>query len=134
MPVVEGLPMPVVRGHVAPGQPAAGSPEHSVDHCAVIGPAPTPWRSLTGQQRLQPGPFLVGQIMTIEHETGLPHPLIKIRGTRSSTDFRWPELVAVTDLASPRRALDTILEQGEGAGGRWETAHFGQFVEILEEY
>jgi hypothetical protein len=22
--------------------------------------------------------------MTIEHETGLPHPLIKIRGTRSS--------------------------------------------------
>src|SRR3954447_8445930 len=84
MSVVDGLPMPVVRGHVAPGQPAAGSPEHSVDHCAVIGPAPTPLRFLTGQQRLQPGPFLVGQIMTIEHETGLPHPLIKIRGTRSN--------------------------------------------------
>src|SRR3954447_26342608 len=86
MSVVDGLPMPVVRGHVAPGQPAAGSPEHSVDHCAVIGPARTPLRFLTGQQRLQSGPFLVGQIMTIEHETGLPHPLIKIRGTRSDME------------------------------------------------
>ena len=56
------------------------------------------------------------------------------RAQATSTDFRWPELVAVTDLASPRRALDTILEQGEGARGHWETAHFGQFVEILEEY
>jgi len=36
------------------------------------------------------------------------------RAQATSTDFRWPELVAVTDLASPRRALDTILEQGEG--------------------
>ena len=31
-------------------------------------------------------------------------------------------------------ALDTILEQGEGARGHWETAHFGEFVRILEEY
>jgi hypothetical protein len=52
----------------------------------VIGPAPTPLRFLTGQQRLQPGPFLVGQIMTIEHADGLPHPLIKIRGTRSDME------------------------------------------------
>jgi Ferritin-like len=52
----------------------------------------------------------------------------------TSTDFRWPELGAVTDLASAKRALDTILEQGEGARGHWETAHFGQYVEILEEY
>jgi hypothetical protein len=42
--------------------------------------------------------------------------------------------VAVTDLASAQQALDTILEQGEGARGHWETAHFGQFVEILDEY
>src|SRR6185312_491007 len=84
MAVVDGLPMPVVRGNVAPGQPAAGSPEHPVDHRTVIGPAPTSLRFLTGQQRLQPGPFLVGQIMTIEHADGLLHPLIKIRGTRSS--------------------------------------------------
>lgn len=56
------------------------------------------------------------------------------RAQATSTDFRWPELVAVIDLVSAQRALDTILEQGEGARGHWETAHFGQFVEILEEY
>ena len=56
------------------------------------------------------------------------------RAQATSTDFRWPELVAVTDPASAQRALDTILEQGEGARGHWEAAHFGQFVEILDEY
>jgi Ferritin-like len=56
------------------------------------------------------------------------------RAQATSTHFRWPELVAVTDQASAQRALDTILEQGEGARGHWETAHFGQFVEILEDY
>ena len=40
----------------------------------------------------------------------------------------------MTDLASAQQALDTILEQGEGARGHWEAAHFGQFVQILEEY
>jgi Ferritin-like len=56
------------------------------------------------------------------------------RAQATSTDFHWPELVAVTDLASAQRALDTILEQGEGARGHWEAAHFGQFVDVLEEY
>ncbi|MBV8218199.1 MAG: CDGSH iron-sulfur domain-containing protein, partial [Solirubrobacterales bacterium] len=49
-------------------------------------------------------------------------------------NFRWPELVVVTDLAGAQRAIDTILEQGEGARGHWEHAHFGQFVQILDEY
>jgi CDGSH-type Zn-finger protein/truncated hemoglobin YjbI len=49
-------------------------------------------------------------------------------------NFTWPELVAVTDLASAQQAIDTILEQGEGARGHWEHAHFGQFVQILDEY
>jgi len=48
--------------------------------------------------------------------------------------FRWPELVPVTDLASAQRAIDTILEQGEGPRGAWQNAHFGQFVAILDEY
>ncbi len=56
------------------------------------------------------------------------------RAQATNTDFRWPELVTVTDPASAQRALDTILEQGEGARGHWEAAHFGQFVGILEEY
>jgi CDGSH-type Zn-finger protein/truncated hemoglobin YjbI len=49
-------------------------------------------------------------------------------------NFHWPELVAVTDGASAQKAIDTILEQGEGARGDWEHAHFGQFVQILQEY
>ena len=48
--------------------------------------------------------------------------------------FRWEELVAVTDLASALRAIDTIVEQGEGARGEWRDAHFGRLLGILDEY
>jgi hypothetical protein len=48
--------------------------------------------------------------------------------------FRFPELVAVTDLASAHAAIDTIVEQGEGARGAWRTAHFGRLVAVLDEY
>jgi len=56
------------------------------------------------------------------------------RAQATNAYFRWPELVPVTDLASAQQAIDTILEQGEGARGHWENAHFGQFVQILDEY
>jgi ferritin-like protein len=48
--------------------------------------------------------------------------------------FRWEELIAVTDLASAQRAIDTIVEQGEGARGEWRDAHFGRLLDILDEY
>ena len=48
--------------------------------------------------------------------------------------FGWPELVAITDVASAQRAIDEILEQGEGPRGHWKDAHFGQFVAILDEF
>jgi hypothetical protein len=48
--------------------------------------------------------------------------------------FEWPELVAVTDLRSARTAIDTIVEQGEGARGDWVKSHFGKFVGILEDF
>ena len=35
----------------------------------------------------------------------------------------------MTDLASAQRAIEEILEQGEGPRGHWRDAHFGQFVE-----
>jgi hypothetical protein len=47
--------------------------------------------------------------------------------------FEWPELIAVTDLASARLAVETIVEQGEGARGDWIKSHFGTFVGMLEE-
>jgi hypothetical protein len=48
--------------------------------------------------------------------------------------FRWPELIPVTDLDSARQAIDTIVEQGEGARGEWRDAHFGRLLGILDEY
>jgi CDGSH-type Zn-finger protein/truncated hemoglobin YjbI len=56
------------------------------------------------------------------------------RAQATAGNFRWPELVCVTDLASARRAIEEILEQGEGPRGEWRAAHFGQFVNILDEY
>jgi len=47
--------------------------------------------------------------------------------------FEWPELTAVTGLASANRAIETIVEQGEGARGDWYRSHFGTFVGILED-
>ncbi|HJW22048.1 MAG TPA: ferritin-like protein [Candidatus Limnocylindrales bacterium] len=48
--------------------------------------------------------------------------------------FRWPELIAVTDVASASAAIQTIVEQGEGARGDWKNAHFGRLIAILDEY
>src|SRR6266550_6986379 len=48
--------------------------------------------------------------------------------------FEWPELTAVTDLASASTAIELIVEQGEGARGDWVKSHFGKFVGILEDY
>jgi hypothetical protein len=48
--------------------------------------------------------------------------------------FHWPDLVAVTDLASALRAVDEIIEQGEGARGDWQTAHYGRFLHVFEEH
>src|SRR5262249_58851728 len=55
-------------------------------------------------------------------------------GGPAAGNFRWPELVCVTDLASAKRAIEEILEQGEGPRGEWRDAHCGQFVNILDEY
>jgi hypothetical protein len=56
------------------------------------------------------------------------------RAQATSEHFRWDELVAVHDLASASAAIETILEQGEGARGDWREAHFGRLVRMLDEY
>jgi hypothetical protein len=56
------------------------------------------------------------------------------RAQATPESFGWPELVPVTGLASALRAIDEILEQGEGPRGAWQNAHFGQFVEMLDEF
>ncbi len=51
-----------------------------------------------------------------------------------ASHFWLPNLAAVTDLASAHAAIDTIVEQGEGARGAWREAHFGRLVAVLDEY
>lgn len=48
--------------------------------------------------------------------------------------FSFPELIAVTDLASAVQAIEIIVEEGEGARGDWEKSHYGQFLKIHQEY
>jgi hypothetical protein len=56
------------------------------------------------------------------------------RAQATADNFGWPELVAIVDMDSAQTAIDTIIEQGEGPRGDWRAAHFGQFVDILDEY
>jgi len=77
-------------------------------------------------------------------ETGLSHLAERIgeralfvgpaRAQATPELFKWPQLIAVTDLASARAAIDEIIEQGEGARGDWRPAHYGRFLGIWEEY
>jgi hypothetical protein len=48
--------------------------------------------------------------------------------------FGWPQLTPVTDLSSAVRAIETIVEQGEGPRGDWRAAHFGRFKAVFDEY
>jgi hypothetical protein len=48
--------------------------------------------------------------------------------------FHWPQLIAVTDLSSASAAVAEIIEQGEGARGDWRQAHYGRFLNMLQEY
>ena len=48
--------------------------------------------------------------------------------------FGWAELIPVVDLNAAHRAIDTIVEQGEGVTGEWRTAHFGRFLAIFDEF
>jgi len=77
-------------------------------------------------------------------EQGLKHlarrlgePVLFVGSPRAQATperFHWPQLVAVTDLASACQAVDEIIEQGEGARGDWRPAHYGRFFNIWNEY
>lgn len=57
-----------------------------------------------------------------------------ISAQAAGSAFRWPELVAVTDLVSAGQAIEFIVEQGEGARGDWRESHYGRFLKVFEEY
>jgi CDGSH-type Zn-finger protein/uncharacterized Fe-S cluster protein YjdI len=45
-----------------------------------------------------------------------------------------PGMAVVTDLASAHAAIDTIVNQGEGAPGHRDDSHFARFLAIRHEY
>src|SRR5215467_12171554 len=50
------------------------------------------------------------------------------------TTFGWPDLRPITGLAGANRAIERIVEQGEGARGDWANAHYGRFLAVLDDY
>jgi hypothetical protein len=90
---------------------------------------PEPWQTVGHLYR-----GIEAGLATLCARYGEPAVFIGPQRAQAVTDiFEWPELLAVTDLASARRAIETIVEQGEGARGDWIRSHFGTFVGVLEE-
>jgi hypothetical protein len=56
------------------------------------------------------------------------------RTQATETQFGWPDLIAVTNLASASKAIEGIVENGEGARGNWENAHFGMFLGVYKDF
>jgi hypothetical protein len=48
--------------------------------------------------------------------------------------FGWSQLRPITCVDDVVRAIETIVEQGEGPRGDWRNAHFGRFVGVLDEF
>jgi hypothetical protein len=48
--------------------------------------------------------------------------------------FGWKELGPISTTDEAVRAIEAIVEQGEGARGDWRNAHFGRFLSVLGEY
>jgi len=48
--------------------------------------------------------------------------------------FGWKELAPISNAAEAVRAIEAIVEQGEGPRGDWRNAHFGRFLSVLGEY
>src|SRR5687767_1621965 len=95
MPAVQGAEVSVAGRHIPPRSPGPGPPQNPVDHLPVIEPPAPAARRPVRQQRLQPRPFGIGQVMPSEHGPGLPDPPAKIRETRPNSHSRvgaagWP--------------------------------------------
>jgi hypothetical protein len=48
--------------------------------------------------------------------------------------FGWKELGPISGTDEAVRAIEAIVEQGEGSRGDWRHAHFGRFLSVLSEY
>lgn len=48
--------------------------------------------------------------------------------------FGWQQLAPISTTEEAVRAIEAIVEQGEGPRGDWRNAHFGRFLSVLTEY
>jgi hypothetical protein len=48
--------------------------------------------------------------------------------------FGWKELGPISSTEEAVRAIEAIVNQGEGPRGDWRNAHFGRFLSVLSEY
>ncbi len=48
--------------------------------------------------------------------------------------FGWKELGPISNTDDAVRAIEAIVEMGEGPRGDWRNAHFGRFLSVLSEY
>jgi len=48
--------------------------------------------------------------------------------------FGWKELGPISSTEDAVRAIEAIVEMGEGPRGDWRNAHFGRFLSVLNEY
>ena len=51
----------------------------------------------------------------------------------TGSQFALPGIFPVTDLASAHRAIEEIVDQGEGSPEHSENSHFSRFTQVLEE-
>src|SRR3954451_12908672 len=107
MPPVQGSEAPLAGRNIPPWRPGPGPPQDPVDHLPVIVPTAAAARRPVRQQRLQPDPLRISQIVTIEHRPGLPNPPAQIGETRPST--------ATAVMAVPVRGLGSG-RRGPGTG------------------
>jgi hypothetical protein len=99
-----------------------------------------------GQQEIVPH---LQEFATVGHlyrsiETGFRHLAEKLgdeqlfvgtaAGQVGGDLFGWPELRPITCIDDVVQAIETIVQQGEGPRGDWRNAHFGRFLEVLDDY
>src|ERR1700746_3830831 len=101
MPVIHGLPVPEPLRQIPPRAPRPGPEEDPVDHQPVIIP-PMPLPRMSRQQRLQPRPFRITQVMPFQpviiHGAIQAETPIKIYGTRPSRPC-WPGTSSLVHFA-----------------------------------
>ena len=96
-------------------------------------------------------PVAAGRNLAVLTEAAVQGKMDRLRGLTASCGERavfagspraqatpellgWPQLIAVTDLASALAAVEEIIEQGEGCAGDWRTAHYGRLLAMWQEY